>query len=210
MSSECITPLSQSSRSAGISNVVLYTVSPVLMLFLSEFTIERVSPAIVQSSRGDFVHNLFMCQLVLRALLVTLALHIIRYERPGPLAVTICLSNLTILQLWLLENTSWDEVLTYRLAPLTVCIGVLVGAFIIDILLSGFVKDIALVATSAGALLLSHFVTRWNSLMVVVTPLSPYQWMLILAFYLGILLYLSVLVRLRAGRRFLTYDPIAT
>ncbi|MBV6515975.1 MAG: hypothetical protein HPKKFMNG_01634 [Planctomycetes bacterium] len=195
-----IAGLYKDSRSTRVLNAVAYVICPVLMLALSEFTIERVSPAIVLSGQGDIARDSFSCQFMLRMLLVVFTLHVVRHERPGPVAATVCLANLSILQVWLIENTAWHEAWTYRLAPLAICVGVAVGALIVDVLCRGPVADAILTLVSAGALLLSHYVTRWNTLMIGFTPSPVGQWWSVLLVYLGVVLYLGVLFWKRAGR----------
>lgn len=195
---------------ARVQHVLLSAVASVLMLLLSETTIERVAPLIVLRSQGDFVPHLFSCECVIRLLLVALALHVVRHERPGPFAVTMCLGNLAILQIWLMETTSWDEALAYRLSPLAMCMGIFVAALIIDIALSGVVREVVLIATGASILSLAHYITRWNMLMMGYTSWSAYQWGVFLGTYVGVLLYLGVLAKVRASRRDCVSDAIAT
>lgn len=97
------------SRPTRLLNALAHLISPVLILALSEDTIQRVSPAIVLSGQGDIARDSFSCQFMLRMLLVVFTLHVVRHERPGPVAATVCLANLSILQVWLIENTAWHE-----------------------------------------------------------------------------------------------------
>ncbi len=194
MISERSTPLGKCPQLERIWFGVLYFMSPVLMLFLSADTIERISPYIVLSGHGNLGSDLFWCQFVLRVLLVLLVLHSVRWERPGSLAATLCLVNLGMLQIWLMEVTSWDESWAYRLTPLFIGIGVFISGLVIDVVFSRSLREVLLLVASTGALLLSHYVTRWNTLMFSF-QMSVVQSTLVLGVYMGVLLYVGVLFR---------------